>query len=479
MEKLLPLETLTSEQKDQLILKLYGIIQELEKEVSELKKEVNNLKKEVNDLKNQLNKNSRNSHQPPSSDGFKRQTNQRPKSGKPTGAQKGHVGRTLTESNNPDRIIEHRLKHCPHCQFNLADEMTLTWKKAQIYDIPELKIEVEEHLIEEKFCPHCHKLCKACLPKGIEFGVHYGKRIKALMVYLRGYHFIASKRCVEFMQDLFNHTISEGSLFNAEKICYKGLEEFEKRLKKSLKKSSLMHADETGLRVAKQGHWLHVLSNRFGSYFFIHKKRGQQAMQEMNILTHFKGTLVHDHFKPYFKYGFAHALCNAHHLRELQSVFEQTGHNWALKMQSLLRTIKKAVEKTSLNLSTVHAFEKEYDHILYLGYFQQKQRAPPVISRPKEICLLDRLRNYKVQTLLFMHQEDVPFDNNQAERDIRMMKVKMKVSGCFRSLHWPKIFCRIRSYIATIKKNGMAVFQSLVDVFNSPTSNFFSSIQFS
>lgn len=432
------------------------------------------------DLKAKLNQNSRNSHLPPSKDGFRKPKNLRPKSDRPSGGQKGHMGRTLQESDRPDKQIKHLIKTCPYCYLSLEEVSHLDWKKAQVFDIAELKIEVDEHLVEEKICPHCQHFCQASLPVGLHFGTQYGPRIRALATYLHNYHYLASNRVTEFFQDVFNHTLSEGTVFNSERACFANLQDFEKLLKKALRNCSVAHADETGLNVQRKCHWLHVLSTKRSSYFYIHRKRGQQAIEEMNILPHFKGTLVHDHFKTYFKYGFEHALCNAHHLRELQNVFENTNHAWALKMQQLLKAIKKDKDAGGLSFATIKAYDKEYDAIIDLGYREQKERSPPKISsKPKEICLLDRLKHYKTQTLLFMHKEEIPFDNNQAERDIRMMKLKMKISGCFRSPDWTKIFCLIRSYISTIKKNGMAVFPSLVDVFNHLSPNFLSSLQFS
>lgn len=472
MEKLPQLDLLTAEEKNQLILYLFSVIERLEKENKELKQE-------INELKNQINKNSQNSHQPSSQDKFKKNNPQRPKSNKSSGGQKGHKGNFLKESEHPDRIIKHELKNCPFCYFNLENEISVKIKKAQVFDIPQLKIEVEEHQIEEKYCPCCQKFCCSSLPKGVEFGPHYGKNIQALMIYLRTYHLVTSGRLVELIEDMFHHKLSEGSLYNTEKACYNGLEKFENKLKDTLKVSSLLYADETGVKVLENNHYLHVLSTRYSTFFCIHSKRGQEAIEAINILPHFKGILIHDHFKSYFHYGYEHALCNAHHLRELQYVFDCTKHRWALDMQNLLKKIKNTKDNQQLTAAKCKTFDLEYDHLIALGNIQQKEDPHPLCKAPKETCLLRRLKNYKFSTLLFMYQEQVPFDNNQAERDLRMMKVKMKISGCFRSLTGSQSFCRIRSYISTVKKNGMAVLQSLADIFIFPSQDFFESIQFS
>jgi transposase len=476
MNQLPPLNLLSSEQKDLLIIDLFALVQAQQKRIQELERDNAYLKTKIADLERRLNQNSHNSHQPPSKDNFKKSKNIKPKSERPSGAQKGHIGHALKESDHPDQIIKHPIYRCPHCCLILEEKDHLYWKKAQVFDIPELKIKVEEHLIEECFCPHCQKACSAALPQGIQFGTQYGPRIQALMIYLRDYQYLSSDRLTEFFEDIFLHSLSEGAAYHAELSCEEHLQPFDELLKDALKESPLNHADETTTRLNKKNHWLHVLSTSWSTYFSIHEKRGREAMEEMNILPHFRGTLVHDHFKSYFNYGYEHSLCNAHHLRELQAIIDNTGHTWAGSMQHLLKEIKEAKEAKRLLPTDKKSFSEEYDRLINLGYKEQRERSLP--CRPKEICLLDRLKHYKTQTLLFMQKEEVPFDNNQAERDIRMMKLKTKISGCFRSRLAAKAFCCIRSYISTIKKNGMAVFQSLVDVFSPSSSNLFSAIRF-
>jgi transposase len=379
-------------------------------------------------------------------------------------------------SDPPDRIIKHRIKRCPHCSLSLEERDRLYWKKAQVFDIPDLKIEVEEHLIEESYCPRCKKSCSALLPQEVHFGTQYGSRIQALIVYLRDYHYLSSDRLTEFFEDVFLHSLSEGVAYLVETNCRKRLQPFEELLKGALKKSALNHADETTVRLNKKNQWLHVLSNPWSTYFSIHQKRGWEAMDEMGILPDFRGILVHDHFKSYFKYGYEHSLCNAHHLRELQAVADTTKHSWADLMQKLLKNIKETKERIKLLPANKKGFLEEYDRLIHLGYKEQKEN--PLPCRPKEICLLNRLKNYKTQTLLFMQKQEVPFDNNQAERDIRMMKLKMKISGCFRSSLSAKAFCLIRSYISTVRKNGMAVLQSLADLFCQPSPHLFLALRF-
>ena len=452
-----PLHQMTSIQKDELIIKLINRITQLEQKVAE--------------LESRLNKNSHNSHKPPSSDGFKKNRSLRTKSNHKSGAQSKHTAHTLDICKNPDFVIEHPINVCPNCQASLEGVASMGFKQAQVFDLPELKINVTEHRLLEKVCFACHAHCTACLPEGINYGVQYGNQIKSLLIYLRDYHFLPSERITEFFKDVFNHPISEGIIFTGEETISNCLVPFEESIKNTLAKEKLLHADETSLRVENKNHWLHVVSTKNITNYFVHVKRGKVAMDEMNILPNFHGILCHDHWKPYFKYKFAHALCNAHHLRELKAVFEGTNHDWATQMSALLKEIKTNKDQKKLNPLNVEEFAIKYDKIIRIGYSQARKLyfapGPPLKkSYPKEICLLDRLKNYKAEVLRFMYNADVPFDNNQAERDIRMMKVKIKISGCFRQKNYAQIFCRIRSYISTCKKNGLAILSALRQAFN-------------
>lgn len=244
-------------------------------------------------------------------------------------------------------------------------------------------------------------------------------------------------------------------VFKGEKEVFSRLKDFEEELKEKLKGQAVLHADETSLRMESQNHWFHVLSTAELTHYFVHQKRGKKGMDDMGVLPDFNGLLSHDHWKPYFQYGCSHSLCNAHHLRELKAIFEDTYHAWANKMEALLKEIKLAKDEGRLE-RLISLFEIKYDEVINLGYTQAielHQRGPPgKKSYPKEICLLDRLKNCKSQVLMFMYKENIPFDNNQAESDIRMMKVKMKISGYFRQKTYAQIFCRIRGYISNMKK---------------------------
>jgi transposase len=454
IDHLPPLNQLSSEQKDELINQLLLLVK--------------SLKYKVEDLESRLNQNSQNSHKPPSSDGFKRIQKQDANPSNKGGGQLGHKGQTLKLAKDPDCIIDHFLKACPHCQTCLGKTLDIGYKTAQVFEIPEMRIQVTEHRFFEKICPCCGKSCSPPLLEGLNFGTQYGSRLKAFLVYLHHYQFIPSGRIAEFFQDIFSHTLGQPQVFKAVKDLSANLQDFENELKRQILQFQVLHGDETSVRVGGKNEWLHVASSQKLTAYFIHQLRGKKAMDQAGILPNFKNVLLHDHWKAYFQYDCEHALCNAHHLRELEAVFEGNGHEWAKAMQDLLKEIKQAKEDASLDIPL---FEHKYDAVLSEGYRQAKvlhERGPPlkVKSHPKEICLLDRLKNRKRQVLMFMYKQDVPFDNNLAERDIRMMKVKMKISGCFRQRVYAQAFCRIRSYMSTCKKKGMAIFSSLLQALN-------------
>ena len=463
MDNLPLLHELLPDQKDALLILLWEENQALKKQVAVLQVQVDSLQAQIDDLTQKLNSNSQNSHKPPSSDGFKRVKVKREKSNKKTGGQTGHKGHALQRSNNPDYIVEHPVETCSNCKSNIKDAISLGYKIAQVFEIPLLKVQVTEHRIFEKVCPCCGKICSAHLPEGVAFGLQYGNRLRSFLIYLHHYHYLSSDRISEFFSDVFNHSISEGVVFISEEEAFINLEQFEYAAKELLKKEKVLHADETSLRVDNHKEWLHVLSSTNLTQYFIHQKRGKIATDEMGVLPFFKGILVHDHWKPYFQYECEHALCNAHHLRELRAVSEGTNHLWAEEMRNFLEEIKQTKEEN--NLSNIKIFEIRYNSILKKGFKEASQvheRGPPKRKHhPKEICLLDRLKKRKKQVLAFMYKAIAPFTNNLAERDIRMMKLKMKVSGCFRKKSGAQIFCRIRGYISTMKKRCVSVLDAL------------------
>lgn len=465
MKELPDLNTLTSEEKDALIIELYRLVVELSQELAK--------------FKDQAAKNSQNSSKPPSTDGLAKPEPKslRKPSGKKSGGQKGHKGHHLQAIAEPHFIEYHTITHCQCCAASL-DAQTEGFEERQVFDIPPTSLKVTAHRAEKKRC-RCGHLNIAAFPSEVTASVQYGSRIKAMAVYLNQYQLIPYARVEEILESFYGVSLCEGSLYNFNLQAYQALEEPVKQIKTAIATLPVVHSDETGIRIEGHLHWLHSLSNERLTFYEYHKKRGSQGIEAIDVLPHFKGILVHDHQKFYFRYtACLHSLCNAHHLRELVFLHERHQLAWASGMIRLLVLMKRCTDRAkargqnALSPKLLALLLRRYALLLAEGFQQDeslnlkelslaipKKRGRVKQSKAKN--LLDRLKHYQTETLRFLTDFSVPFDNNQAERDIRMAKLKQKISGTFRSCDGAKMFFRIRSYLSSAKKQGHNILEAL------------------
>lgn len=440
----------------------------LQEQVVALSEQVDTLQAEVKELKARLDKNSRNSNKPPSTDEFIKPKSQREKSGKKAGGQKGHQGHTLKMSEHPDKVIIHHPEQCAGCGQELNLEQPLKTEKRQVFDVPLPRLEITEHRSHTVNCPCCGLLNKAGFPEAVSQPVQYGKGVIAQIVYLNQYQLIPYNRIVEFFEDLYNLKMSEATIFNALETVHEILGPIEEEIVLGLLRESTIHTDETGVRVEGKRRWLHVVSTDKATSYNWHQKRGSAATKAIGILPKFTGTMVHDFWKPYYQYSCKHSLCNAHNIRELKGLFELSGQGWTEEMIELLLKIKEKTDSANgLVGAEKAAFNEQYTAIIHTGF---AANPPPLPTkkrgRPKKgrvLNMLARLSEHRHEVLAFMEDSSVPFDNNQAERDLRMTKVKQKISGVFRSTKGADMFCRIRGYLSTARKNSVSAFSAITD----------------
>lgn len=448
-----------------------AIIHLLQEQVNLLEEKNSCLETKLKVLEGKLSKNSSNSSKPPSSDKNnsgrkpKKTTSSRKKSGKKPGGQPGHKGSTLEMSAKPDEIITLSVDNCITCNRGLKSTPT-DLEKRQVFEIPEPKIWVTQYQAEVKHCKHCDSTTVACFPEDVTHITQYGPRAKSLMVYMTQYQLLPYKRSSEFFKSIYNHRISAGTIVNAVNALSNRLEAVEGQIKNLLIKSKVAHADETGANINGDKQWLHTVGTPELTHYAIHKKRGRIATVDIGILPKFEGTLIHDHWKSYFTYeDMQHGLCNAHHIRELRFIYEHHNIKWAKKISDLLIEINHHKEnllakKKEFTQRKIKSYQASYDKILINARTEQARRGT-IDSKN----LLKRLKHYKSEVLLFMTDMRVPFTNNLSEQDIRMMKVKQKISGCFRSVVGSEDFCKIRSVISTAKKNNKNIFDILQAAF--------------
>jgi len=393
------------------------------------------------------------------------------------GGQPGHKGDTLQMVAEPDQVERHAATACPHCQTDLSGLAATGYEKRQVFDIPPVRVEVTEHQVEIKQCPGCGKEAKGVFPASVTQPTQYGDRLQAQASYLNSYHFIPLARTAELLTDFYGQAPSEAVIMAANHQLAVATSASLDVIKKHLIAADVVHFDESGLRIAGKLNWLHVAGTPDLTYYHVDAQRGKNGMTAGGILPDFQGNAVHDHWASYLSFTQCeHSFCNAHHLRELKFIHERYEQTWAADTAELLLDIKAEVAATpapamSLPADRLLHYRAKYDTIVANGLTANALLAvasPPKQGRPKQSPpknLLDRLQTHKAGVLAFMANFRVPFDNNPAERDIRMIKVKQKVSGSFRTQEGAKTFAAIRSYISTARKQGHNVIAAVHGAF--------------
>jgi transposase len=427
---------------------------------------------QIAELKARLGQNSRNSSKPPSSDGYgkpspKERSLRRP-SGRKQGGQEGHEGARLEPVAVPDERVEHQPERCEGCGGDLTDAERLeNAERRQVFDLPEGKLlRAIEHVAERRRCG-CGWTTAAGFPDGVGAPTQYGPGVRALGVYLCVYQHLPYDRAARALRDLAGAAVSTGTLHSWVEAAAAGLGDFDERLRELLVASPVVHFDETGARIAERLGWVHSQSTEKLTRYVAHRRRGGEAIDDAGVLPSFRGVAVHDGWSPYRNYEDAlHALCNGHHLRELIAAAE-AGHRWPEAMSGLLLDARERVERAreagerSLDPTVLGRLEARYEAIIASGH---AEHPPTKGKKTKAHNLLLRLERDREEALRFTRDFRVPFTNNRAERDIRMVKLQQKISGCFRTTEGAERFLAVRSYISTARKSGIEALAALAEL---------------
>lgn len=461
--------------------------EEKDQKIERLEQEVKALLERIAELERSLGLDSQTSSKPPASDGLKksnqiRTKNLREKGKRPSGGQIGHPGQTLEQVLEPEKIVEHPTPYsCSGCGSDIGDVGIKKIIKRQVFDIPAPRIIVTEHRVTVKECPECKTLLQGSFPESVTAPVQYGARIRAVAAYLNHQHFIPEDRLSEVLLDLFGCRMTPGTIAKTTLTLAQIIEPVVAEIACEVKAAAVKHLDETGLRIGGKTNWLHVVATETQTWYRVSPQR-----KDIEVLADIKGVVVHDHWKPYYQLlDVNHALCNAHHLRELKAIDEIEQEPWAKSMNKLLllacnykHRYPKGIPK-----NIVARLTQLYEQILQRGLSFHSSQSPLTrkanrgrVKRRVGHNLLLRLQNFQSDVLRFLTEPDVPFTNNQAERDLRMMKCKQKISGGFRSFDFAVSFANIRSFLSTAFKQGLNLLQVITQALLGNVCVFLASI---
>lgn len=433
------------------------------------------LQAQVAELRRRLGLDSSNSSRPPSSDGLAKPPPRslRGRSGRKPGKQPGAPGAALAQVDRPDEVVEHRPSRCAGCRAGLADAQVVDVVRRQVFDLPPVKMTVTEHRLASCRCG-CGTVTGATGPAGINAPTQYGPAVAALAAYLVVGHHVPVKRTAQILADLCGASVSVGWVNAQTARTAVGLTGFAERVRQVLAAAAVVHFDETGARVCGRLRWVHVACTPWLTAYHLDDKRGQSAIDAMGILPAMSTsqTAVHDGWMPYLKdcyTSMAHALCNAHHLRELTGWAEHgpARHSWAQTLADLLREGKAAVDAAAaaghdhLDQHVLADLDTRWIQAIDAAY---AANPPPTgKGRGPILSLIDRMHGFTTEIWRFTRDFTVPFDNNQAERDIRMVKLQPKISGGWRTIHGARHWLRVRSYISTAAKHGIHILTAIRD----------------
>jgi len=467
MQTLPDLSELDHAQKDALIRLLWAQLQGMQATILQLQGR-------VQELEGRLALNSKNSSKPPCTDGLQKPQPKSLRSAgqRPTGGQKGHTGRTLCQTATPDTVVDHapQATVCDACQCPLTS--LVVQEKRQVFDIPVVSAQVTEHRVLQSVCT-CGKVHTGVFPAEVGASVQYGSNALATMVYLNQHQMLPVARTAQLMRDTYGLALSEAAVIKAAVAASVKLAPVVVAIAGAIKTAPVVHADETGMRVNKALHWMHTAVTASLTFIARHTKRGQEAFEAIGILPAYRGTLIHDGWVPYRALACLHGLCNAHHLRELVYVHEQMRQAWAKDAFDVLLQAHEQVQSTGKPLvpHQIGHLRFVFEQILQQGDLANpRQSATGKRGRTKQskaLNLVDRLRLHADDVWRFATDVGVPFTNNMAEQAVRMPKVKQKISGCFRTEEGADVYCTIRSYLATLHKQGKNLFEALLQTFKT------------